>query len=160
MKISIVSATRYSEEDFYTKSALGQSLSQSYPNFPIQRRIYSSNTRSLAACYNDAIASSEGDDILVFVHDDVFLIDFFWADKLQWGFQNFDLLGVAGNKRRVPRQPGWAFIDESFKWDAFSNLSGVVGHGVNSHAVFLASVLPASYANCLMEFCWRPRNLR
>lgn len=129
MNFIIVCATRESEPRFYQNSALGRTLQHSYPNFPIQRKIFFNNARPLAACYNEAIEDSGADDILVFIHDDVFLVDFFWMDKLHWGFQHFDVLGVAGNKRRVPKQPGWAFINEQFKWDDISNLSGVVGHG-------------------------------
>jgi hypothetical protein len=66
---------------------------------------------------------------LVFVHDDVLIVDFFWLDKLVVGFSKFDILGVAGNKRRSRRQPSWAFIDDKFTWDDRVNLSGVVGHG-------------------------------
>jgi len=35
-------------------------------------------------------------------------------------------VGVAGNKRRVPRQPNWALVDDKFTWDLSSNLSGGV----------------------------------
>lgn len=125
----IASATRYSESDFFSRSALGRSLSQSYPHFPIQTKIHFNNSRSLSHCYNDAISTAPDDALLVFVHDDVFLIDFFWLDKIHWGFQHFDILGVAGNKRRVPKQPSWAFIDDKLTWDHPSNLSGIVGHG-------------------------------
>ena len=36
---------------------------------------------------------------------------------------------MAGNKRRVPKQPSWAFIDDKLTWDGSENLSGFVGHG-------------------------------
>ena len=42
---------------------------------------------------------------------------------------NWSFGGVAGNKRRVPKQPSWAFIDDKLTWDHPSNLSGIVGHG-------------------------------
>jgi hypothetical protein len=45
------------------------------------------------------------------------------------GVKFFDIVGFAGNKRRVPFQPVWAFIDEKFTWDESKNLSGIVGHG-------------------------------
>jgi hypothetical protein len=130
LSITIVSASRYDKGDFYSHSALGRSLSQTYQHFPIKQKIYFSNSKPLPVCYNDAIASvTEPEEILVFVHDDVLLVDFFWIDKLILGFQRFDILGLAGNKRRVPRQPSWAFVNDSFAWDDPSNLSGAVGHG-------------------------------
>jgi GT2 family glycosyltransferase len=130
LPIRVVSATRYNQSDFYSQSALGQSLSQTYANFPIKRKIYFNNSKPLPACYNDAIATAVNpEEILMFIHDDVFIVDYFWIDKLIWGFERFDIVGLAGNKRRVPRQPSWAFIDEKFSWDQPSNLSGIVGHG-------------------------------
>jgi GT2 family glycosyltransferase len=36
---------------------------------------------------------------------------------------------VAGNKRRLPNQPSWAFVDSKFTWDDKRYLSGIVGHG-------------------------------
>lgn len=130
LPITIVSATRYDQKDFYLQSALGRSLSQTYAKFPIKPKLYFSNARPLPTCYNDALANTPAaDEIFVFVHDDVFMVDFYWIDKLMWGFERFDILGLAGNKRRVPRQPSWAFIDERLTWDQPSNLSGMVGHG-------------------------------
>jgi hypothetical protein len=130
LPITVVSATRYDKGDFYLQSAIGRSLDQTYQHFPVKSKIYYNNVKSLPVCYNDAIASSvDPEEVLVFVHDDVFIVDFFWIDKLIFGFQIFDILGLAGNKRRVPRQPSWAFINEKLVWDQPSNLSGVVGHG-------------------------------
>ncbi len=130
LPVTIVSATRFNEQDFREKSALGRSLTQTYAVFNLKRKIFYENSRGLGACYNEAIDTAENEEeILVFVHDDVFLADFFWLDKLVYGFTQFDVLGLAGNKRRVSGQPAWAFIDDRFTWDDFANLSGVVGHG-------------------------------
>ena len=130
LPINIVCATRLSERDFYQSAALGRSLAQAYPDFPFKCRIYFENKKPLPVCYNDAIAQVSGaDEILLFIHDDIFLIDFYWVDRLIAGLEMFDVVGLAGNKRRLPRQPSWAFIDEALTWDDRSNLSGVVGHG-------------------------------
>ncbi|MGO9391882.1 glycosyltransferase [Rhodoblastus sp.] len=130
LPVTIVSATRFNEQDFREKSALGRSLTQTYAVFNLKREIFYENSRGLGACYNQAIDAVENEEeIMVFVHDDVFLADFFWLDKLVYGFTQFDVLGLAGNKRRVSKQPAWAFIDDQFTWDDFANLSGVVGHG-------------------------------
>ena len=132
VSITVVSATRHDKDDFYRQSALGRSLSQTYQNFPTKPQIYFNNAKPLPVCYNDAIAAADPEDILVFVHDDVFIVDFFWIDKLLVGFQIFDILGLAGNKRRVARQPSWAFVGEKdgkFVWDEQANLSGAIGHG-------------------------------
>jgi hypothetical protein len=127
---TIVAASRLRADDFYVKSALGRSLTEAYANFPVKQKIYFENSKPLPVCYNDAIAGcTDPDEILMFVHDDILIVDYFWMDLVFSAFQCFDILGVAGNKRRVPRQPGWAFIDDRSTWDEWTNLSGVVGHG-------------------------------
>ncbi len=41
----------------------------------------------------------------------------------------YDVVGVAGNRRRVARQPAWLYVDDSFARDDSANLSGSVAHG-------------------------------
>lgn len=129
LDITLISATRLSQSQFFDSSALGRSL-RTYAAFGVKSRIFFENSRGLGACYNEAVDEIDNpEEILVFIHDDVTLADFFWVDKLLLGLQKFDVIGLAGNKRRVARQPAWAFIDENFTWDARENLSGIVGHG-------------------------------
>jgi len=66
---------------------------------------------------------------LVFAHDDLHLLDFFWFFRVIDGLENFDIVGLAGNRRRLPRQSGWCFLDDNLTPDKFENLSGVVGQG-------------------------------
>src|SRR5690606_2945684 len=40
----------------------------------------------------------------------------------------FDVVGVAGNRRRVPSQPSWAFLDTRWIPDQ-AHLSGAIAHG-------------------------------
>ena len=127
--VTVISATRFNQADFFAQSALGRSL-QTYASFGVKADIFFENKRGLGACYNEAAARIDNEEeILVFVHDDVTLADFFWIDKLMFGFTKFEVIGLAGNKRRVARQPAWAFVDEKLNWDDRSNLSGIVGHG-------------------------------
>jgi GT2 family glycosyltransferase len=65
----------------------------------------------------------------VFVHDDVSIVDYFWMDRLRDALARFDVVGLAGNRRRSPLQPAWAFATPDFKWDTPEYLSGSVGHG-------------------------------
>jgi GT2 family glycosyltransferase len=84
----------------------------------------------LPELYNLALRESVASPaILIFVHDDVHLCDFFWPFHLLNGLSHFDIIGVAGNRRRVPAQPSWAFVDANMRWDSPVNLSGMVGHG-------------------------------
>jgi GT2 family glycosyltransferase len=126
----IVCATRYSAEAFPLCSALGRSL-QLFRGYPfVELRLFPGNTLGLSAVYNRAIdEAAENPALLIFVHDDVHLTDFYWPIHLLESLQAFDVVGLVGNRRRVPRQPGWAFIDEKFTWDERQQLSGVIAHG-------------------------------
>ena len=128
-KIRFVVATRESEADFLKKTATGRSLS--IYNFPFMEfQVFPDNKEGLSKLYNIAIQESISDPaILIFAHDDLHIIDYFWANQVFECLKKFDIVGLAGNKRRLPGQPGWAFVDDKFTWDDRSNLSGVVGHG-------------------------------
>lgn len=122
-------ATRATREDFLTRTAIGRSLAR-YP-FPNVNLVLSfENTKGLYDTYNRAIELSRNNPaVLVFVHDDIHLCDVFWQDRLLQALQSYDLVGLAGNKRRLPEQPAWAFINRQFQWDDPANLSGTVAHG-------------------------------
>jgi GT2 family glycosyltransferase len=132
-KIRIVCATRLSAEEFFAKSPLGRSLPL-YSTFPrdqpIELRLFKNNAEGLPAVYNTAIEEASTDPaILIFIHDDVYLSDYYWANHLHQGLKEFDVVGLAGNCRRVSRQSSWMYLDDRFTRDSFENLSGVLGHG-------------------------------
>lgn len=129
--IEIISATRLSESDFWSKSALGLSLLRLAEDTRLVAHITFENNRGLPEIFNARINAPDGHEILVFIHDDVWIDDFFLAERVISGLDEFDVIGIAGNKRRVPNQPAWAFIDPNFTWDSNSNLSGSVAHGEN-----------------------------
>ncbi len=59
----------------------------------------------LPELYNRALRDAVDDPaIMIFVHDDAHLCDFFWPNHILAGLSSFDILGVAGNRRRVPSQ--------------------------------------------------------
>jgi GT2 family glycosyltransferase len=128
-RIRIVCATRQNREAFYSATALGKSLSLYRPP-AVELRLFAGNTLGLSTVYNTAIAESAAErEILLFVHDDLHLCDFHWADRLREGLATFDIVGLAGNRRRVPGQPGWGMMDEKLSADELKNLSGIVAHG-------------------------------
>ena len=130
--INIISATRLSHDEFLAKAPLGASLKRLAFDKRIHARIAFENHTSLSKIYNICIDAPGAAEILVFIHDDVWLDDHFFADRIIAGLQTFDVLGIAGNRRRLPRQPSWAFTEQiqgKFAWDARENLSGVVAHG-------------------------------
>jgi hypothetical protein len=132
-KIRFVCATRLSNQDFFSKAPLGRSLPV-YRTFPrrqcIELRLFANNQQGLSSLYNIAIEEARSDPaILIFVHDDVYLSDYYWAEHLHEALSAFDLVGLAGNRRRVVRQASWMYLDDHFTCDNYDNLSGVLGHG-------------------------------
>ena len=128
-KVRLVCATRATRDAFPATTALGRCLAF-YNYAQVELRLFERNTAGLSACYNEAIAESTGDPaILVFVHDDVLLCDHFWIDRIIDASRAFDIAGLAGNKRRLPRQPAWHLADTLEQWDARENLSGIIGQG-------------------------------
>jgi GT2 family glycosyltransferase len=129
--IEIISATRKPEAEFWHGTALGNSLRRLEQDQRLVAHIAFENRRGLPEIYNARIHAGGGAQILVFVHDDVWIDDYFLADRLIEGLRDFDVLGVAGNRRRVPGQPAWAFTDLKFTWDDKAHLSGAIAHGQN-----------------------------
>jgi hypothetical protein len=130
-RFRFVCATREREEDFGSRTALGRSLA--LYRFPfVELRLFPANSAGLPKLYNTAIEEAAGDPaILIFVHDDVFLCDFFWPHHVLAGLRAFDVVGLAGNRRRLPAQPSWFFTDMEFHRDQPQNYSGVVAHGTS-----------------------------
>jgi GT2 family glycosyltransferase len=128
--IEIVSATRLSATDFAARSALGQSLRRLASfDLRVSNSIAYENRRGLPEIFNARIRAADSPEFLVFMHDDVWIEDHFFTERVIAGLHRFDVIGVAGNRRRVAHQPSWAFIDLKLTWDDQDHLSGAIGHG-------------------------------
>ena len=127
--IEIISATRKPESEFWHGTALGNSLRRLEHDKRLVARIAYANKRGLPEIYNARIQATDSPEILVFVHDDVWIDDYFIADRVIEGLRDYDVIGVAGNRRRSEGQPAWAFKDLKFTWDDKSNLTGAIAHG-------------------------------
>ncbi len=150
-KFRFVCATRESYDDFFTRTPLGRSLAIYQAPFA-EAAVFDRNSDGLPKLYNEAIRDSVNDPaILVFVHDDVHLCDFFWHVHLFAGLQHFDVLGVAGNRRRLPRQPSWRFSDESLTGEPVEYLSGLVAHGTSFPPQNLSSYGPSAQPVKLLD---------
>jgi GT2 family glycosyltransferase len=150
-KFRFVCATRETYDDFFRKTALGRSLSIYRTDFA-ELTLFDTNTSGLPALYNEALRDAASDPaILIFIHDDVHLCDFFWHVHLRAGLKNFDVVGVAGNRRRVPRQPSWRFVDEKLTPDTAENLSGLVAHGKGFPPTNLSSYGPPAQQVKLLD---------
>lgn len=130
--IEVVSATRLSESDFWGRSALGLSLKRLSSDKRLVPVVAFANQRGLPDVFNERIRATSAHEYLVFIHDDVWLDDCFLADRVLDGLRVFDVIGVAGNRRRVRQQPAWLFAGRNaqgrFVWDK-AYLSGAIGHG-------------------------------
>lgn len=127
--IEIITATRLSAEEFWQTSALGQSLKRvSYDNTMLLAAFFE-NKHGLSEIYNECIVSGDANNLIVFIHDDVWIDDCFFSYRVQEGLKHYDVLGVAGTKRRIPLQPGWGYMDKEFNIDDRVNLSGLIAQG-------------------------------
>lgn len=124
--IEVVSATRLNPEQFQS-SPLGVSLARVAGDRRLVPKIAFANTRALGAIYNEAIATAQ-DDFILFVHDDVWLDDFYVTDRLLDGLHRFDVVGLAGNTRLAPGHDTWAHTPGTRQLD-LPYLRGAIAHG-------------------------------
>lgn len=124
----VVSCTKYAEAMFWEKSALGKSLYRLKGKDSFSIHISFENSGPLADWYNHQINGSK-DDVLIFIHDDVFIDDDDFFANIEAGLNHYHIIGVAGNKRRIPYQPSWRFTDKFLTPDDPAHLSGSIAHG-------------------------------
>lgn len=130
LPIKLICATRLTQSQFLTNTLTGRSVRALFQTSPVDISLFPENTRGLSELYNMAIDRfADTPAILVFMHDDVMLCDYHWADTVRTGLERFDLVGIAGNTQRQKNQPGWIVVDTEGTLDAFENLSGAVGQG-------------------------------
>lgn len=132
-KVRVVSATRMDEKTFWKSSALGLSLTSWKFDPRLTLDIAFENRRGLPAVYNAALAGADKADAVLFVHDDVWLDDPQWVDKVLVALRRYDVVGLAGNRRRVRDQVAWLYLrmEDGKFWLDGENLSGAVAHGRN-----------------------------
>jgi len=129
--VEVISATRLSQSEFFAKSALAASLKRLLPSPQIAHlpravnyiaMIAFENRQPLAEVYNSRIRAPDEDAILLFVHDDVWIEDVFLGQRLKDALSNYDVVGLAGNRRPSKGITTWG-------QDERSKLSGSVAHG-------------------------------
>ena len=105
--LTLVCATRASLQAFPEQTLLGRCLPRLGQFMPFGLKLFPENTRPLGECYNAALDEAGPDDVLVFVHDDVQIDDWMLGQRLSEALGVFDVVGVAGNRRRQPGQLTW-----------------------------------------------------
>jgi GT2 family glycosyltransferase len=126
--LRIVAATKHNQLGFLRNTLLGRALARVAFRPGLQLDVTVDNTAGLPEVFNAALSRAQDSDYIVFTHDDVWFDDWFLYERLVDSLKRFDVVGVAGNRRRVAKQPAWYCTDSSFKWDAQENLSGAVAH--------------------------------
>ena len=110
-KIRFIVATRESASNFHQKTLTGQSLNIFKVPF-LELKLYPDNSEGLSHIYNKEIALAANDPaILVFAHDDLLFLGYYWVNDIFNAMQAFDVVGITGNKRRLPHQSSWVFKD-------------------------------------------------
>jgi GT2 family glycosyltransferase len=146
MKIRLVCATRLAAEQFERDCALGRSIATFRDQYGtwFETRLFPENSSGLSTVYNIAIEEARDNPaLLAFIHDDVWLMDLYWPQHLVEALQNYELVGVAGNRRRTPGQVSWGLIRDplgNIGWDARDYLSGCVAHGPRTSSPQIKSV--------------------
>ena len=107
------------------QTALARSLGRLTHDRRLAFHVTLSNSTGLPEIYNRRIRES-AHDILVFVHDDVWIDDYFLATRVIDGLGLYHVIGVAGNTRLVDSHVAWHL--RKGEWD-FPHLSGSVAHG-------------------------------
>ena len=131
----------FQNESTHSQTLLGRCLPRLGEFMPFGLKLFANNTQSLGGCYNAALDEANEGDALVFVHDDVRIDDWMLGQRLQDALAVFDVVGVAGNRRRQAGQLTWYLQPPApdrngqmhAPWDK-AQLSGAIWH---SHTCLL-----------------------
>lgn len=140
-KIKVVIATTLDEKDFPTKSETAKSILEfKFPN--VEVRVGLENTSSLSTIYNSVIEETKNDPaILVFIHDDVIMLDYLWPLRIIESLKKYDVIGVAGSRVREPFKAAWGHkqIDQdNYIVSPNEELSGIIKHGEDFDSSFFS----------------------
>jgi GT2 family glycosyltransferase len=150
--LRVVCATRLPREKFLSQTQTGRSIESFISSSKVEVRLYADNFNGLSYVYNQAIEESlESPAILVFMHDDILITDYFYEKRIREGLKQFDIIGLAGNKRRIARQAGWRTLNLDGDLDIDENLSGAIGHGPSFPPQFLYTFGPTEVECKLMD---------
>jgi hypothetical protein len=131
--LRFVTGTRLSPALFSARSPLCLSLEQAARCRGLTIQAHADNSTALPVLYNQALDVAADDDVLVFAHDDLWVQDWMIAWRLHEALARFDVVGVAGTTRRLPRQDRWWWNDATRGFD-HPHLSGQVCHGGRASA--------------------------
>jgi GT2 family glycosyltransferase len=134
--IRLVSATQLPQGSFWGASYLGRSLRRFPESLRPPLHVVCGNSgsraRGLSEIFNQAIEAAEPGTERVFVHDEVYLHDWFLAVHVAQALSNFDVVGLAGSANPDLSQPSWGLrFDAALNplgWQPGLRKSGAVNH--------------------------------
>jgi len=147
-QLLVVAATRLEEEAFWNDSLLGRSLAHP-AHSGYAHCIGYANHSPLALTYNRGLAQAPDGSLVVFCHDDLWLGEEPLGPQLEQALERFDLVGVAGNRRREAGVLAWWLKADGSEWDG-ANLVGALRHG-NPEASELQTYGPSPEPAMLLD---------
>jgi hypothetical protein len=134
--IQLVSATQMPKALFWSATYLGRSLRRIPDGLrpPIQVLCGNSgpSARGLSEIFNLALDAVDPGTDLVFLHDDVYLNDWFLTAHVAQALEHFDVVGLAGSANPDLSQPAWGLRFDSelnpIGWQPGLRGSGAVNH--------------------------------
>jgi GT2 family glycosyltransferase len=134
--VALVSATQVPETLFAEATFLGRSLARFPDDLRPQITIAFANTGpraiGLGEMFNQVLERADPQTNLVFLHDDVYLNDWFVAQRVLDALEHFDVVGVAGSVNPDLTQPSWALrFDADLNpagWQPGLHASGAINH--------------------------------
>jgi len=135
-KVRIVTATARNQVEFSHGTLLGQSLALFPRQSEMEVTVFFNNTgqrrKGLGTIYNAFLKTEHAHEILLFIHDDVYVHDWHLARRLNDAMEDYDVVGLAGNANPDFDEPSWALAWNRQKHPQGRQpreyFSGVVGH--------------------------------
>ena len=134
--LALVSASQVPPELFANATYLGRSLMRVPEELrpPLSVALANTGPRAmgLGEIFNKALDEADPQTNLVFLHDDVYLNDWFFAQRVLDALERFDVVGVVGSVNPDLSQPSWGLrFDEELNatgWQPGLQRSGAVNH--------------------------------
>lgn len=148
-QLTIVSATRKNTFDDTPLGKTFKGLPDAITNqVHFDQTFGLNNTRGLPEVYNEAIRNCNTPYCL-FVHDDVWIEDAFFVDKLLRAHKYYDVVGLAGGDDQEP-------IPQAWQWTAMSKQrSGIVMHPTEQDkAITAGNYGPTPRPVALLDGLW------
>lgn len=135
-KVRIVTATTMNEVEFRHMTLLGQSLALFPRQAGLEVTVFPGNTGSrrtgLGTLYNSFLKPAHGDEIVLFIHDDVYIHDWHLVHRLNDAIEHYGVVGLAENAAPDLDEPSWMLAWNREKHPSGRQprefLSGMVGH--------------------------------